>query len=315
MERTTVMPLVSIFTCVYNRNHTMDRVFDSVRNQTYQNIEHIIVDDGSTDGVWSRIKQYAESSKYPVKIVQKNNGGKHTATNIAWDMAEGEYIIQLDSDDELLPDALTYLVGVWSDIPQKDLSQYWCVHGRCRTQHSEEMIGIPYPDKINEWNVQKAKDAAKQIDGEKIGLMKREILRNPKEEYRYPEPKGVKFVNEGVLWKPLNKKYRTWYTNKVVRIYYIDEGECLTKQSMSQQTITNRCWNSRWNLEHHKLYECNFLRDLVKYCLYYPLTSETYRKNNAYFLAGNKLTNLVLGIGYPFAYLIKPLLTRKLKIS
>ena len=126
------MPLVSVFTCVYNRADKINRVFRSINSQTYPNIEHIIIDDGSTDSLMEVVDEYMRTSKYPVIFKSKVNGGKHTATNMAWDLAKGEYILQLDSDDELLPHAVEYLVGLWDKIPDDLKVDYWCVHGRCK---------------------------------------------------------------------------------------------------------------------------------------------------------------------------------------
>lgn len=269
------MPLVSIFTCVFNRADKIDRVFCSLKRQTYTNIEHIIIDDGSTDDIKAKCNQYIQQTKYPVIFKSKSNGGKHTATNLAWDLAHGDFIIQLDSDDELLPYAIEYLVDLWKKIPEDNLEEYWCVHGRCRTQNSDDLIGDPYPNNINELPFQNAITIAEKCRGEKVGLMRADILNG--ENYRYPEPVGVKFVTESILWKQLNKKYRTWYSNEIVRIYYVDEGISLSKPKKTTQSMSNKCWNNRWFLLHRKDFKCNLFKLSLVYAFCYPFATQQYK--------------------------------------
>lgn len=271
-------PLVTIFTCIYNRKTTIQRVFSSVRHQTYSNIEHVLVDDGSSDGIQNILEKYAAESNYPVKIVYKENGGKHTATNVAWDIATGEYVIQLDSDDELRPDAIEYMINLWMSIPIDVRTQYWCVQARCCTQNDKSMYGVPYPDNINLEPFDKARHIASSTKGEKVGLMKKEVL----DHYRYPNPIGVKFVSESVVWKQINCKYRTWYSNRIVRVYYVENGDSLAKQKMSRQTLSNRCWNAKWNIQHRKKYKCKWMKEMIRYCCYYYNTTEVYKINNPY---------------------------------
>lgn len=271
-------PKVTVFTCVYNMADKIHRVFDSMLAQTYPNIEHIIVDDGSTDDLVPLVRAYMAKAPYPVVFLQKENGGKHTATNLAWDKATGEYIIQLDADDAYLPHTLEYLVGKWNSIPEEVRDQYWCVQGRCRDQIEGKMVGPLYPENINSLSHEEARKIAASTPGEKIGMMKRSAL----EGYRYPEPRGVKFVQEVVLWKPLNLRYRTYYTNEIVRIYYINEGGSLSSPSRTPQALANRCWDARWRILHAGEYGYSLPRECVRYSLAYHLATKAYRQHNPY---------------------------------
>lgn len=272
------LPTVSVFTCVYNMADKIHRVFDSMLAQTYQNIEHIIVDDGSTDDLEPLVRAYMEKAPYPVIFLQKENGGKHTATNLAWDKASGEYLIQLDADDAYLPHTLEFLVNTWNSIPENVREQYWCVQGRCRDQIEGKMVGPLYPDGINDLSHEEARKLASTVPGEKIGMMKRAAL----EGYRYPEPQGVRFVQESVLWNPLNRRYRTYYTNEIVRIYYIGEGGTLSKPSRTPQALANRSWDARWRILHAGEYGFSLPRETVRYSLTYHLATREYRKCNPY---------------------------------
>lgn len=91
--------LVSAIIPTYNREKTICRAIDSVLNQTYKNIEIIIVDDGSTDDTLKLLKKYGSS----IKVVNQCHKGANAARNRGIKEAKGEYIAFLDSDDEWLP--------------------------------------------------------------------------------------------------------------------------------------------------------------------------------------------------------------------
>lgn len=91
--------LVSIITPVYNGEKYIDECIKSVLNQTYKNIEMIIIDDGSTDNSENIIKKYVGDSKVIKYIRCKDNKGIWSARNIGLKNAGGRYITFLDIDD------------------------------------------------------------------------------------------------------------------------------------------------------------------------------------------------------------------------
>lgn len=90
-------PLVSIIMANYNYGEYIEEAIQSVLDQTYKNVEIIVVDDGSTDDSVERIK------KYPVKLIQQENKGVSAARNTGVAQSEGEWLLFLDSDDKLVP--------------------------------------------------------------------------------------------------------------------------------------------------------------------------------------------------------------------
>ena len=195
-------PLVSVYTCVYNGERTIHRVFESVKNLDYPNFEHVIINDGSTDKTDELIREYISQVPYVVKYYKKENGGKHTALNVAWGLAEGKFMINLDADDRLFPHAVTFLVDTYYSIPEDIRQEYWCVHGRCVTQNGE-FVGDRYPDNINEMNWIEAGKRASKCHGDKIGLQVREYLNR----YRFPGVVGVSHIAESIVWNQINKSH------------------------------------------------------------------------------------------------------------
>ncbi|MBO5306059.1 MAG: glycosyltransferase family 2 protein [Clostridia bacterium] len=270
-------PLVSVCTCVYNGEKTLHRVFESMNKITYPNIEHIIVNDGSTDGTEKLIETYSAQATFPVKYHKKENGGKHSALNIAWTMISGELTVDLDADDELLPDSISRLVDTYLSIPENIRDEYWCVHGRCVTQFGD-FVGIPYPNNINNHDWRTAAEYASKCVGEKLGLKVVKYL----SQYKFPEVVGAHYLSEGIVWRQLNVKYGTWYTNEVVRVYYVNEGGNLSERRTKRSQYGSLAYWFKWKITHPDLYPFS-VKDLLSYALCFFVSAEKYRKHNKYF--------------------------------
>ncbi|MDO5852425.1 MAG: glycosyltransferase family 2 protein [Methanobacteriaceae archaeon] len=89
---------VSIIIPVYNSQETISRCLDTILNQTYKNIEIVIVDDGSTDESYSLIKLKINNDPR-IKLIKKKNTGVSDSRNYALQIVTGEYITFVDSDD------------------------------------------------------------------------------------------------------------------------------------------------------------------------------------------------------------------------
>jgi len=104
-------PKVSIIIPVYNGANYLAEAIDSVLAQTYDNIEIIVVNDGSTDNTEEIIKRYKDKIRY----YKKENGGVATALNLAIEKAEGEYISWLSHDDIYYPDKIESQISYLHD--------------------------------------------------------------------------------------------------------------------------------------------------------------------------------------------------------
>ena len=94
------MPLLSVIIPVYNSKKFLNRCIDSVINQTFTDLELILVDDGSTDNSLEICKGY-EKSDDRVKVIHKENGGAGPARNAGIAIARGKYLAFPDSDDRM----------------------------------------------------------------------------------------------------------------------------------------------------------------------------------------------------------------------
>lgn len=90
--------LISVIVPIYNVEKYLDRCVDSIINQTYKNLEIILVDDGSPDNCPKMCDDYAKKDSR-IKVVHKENGGLSDARNAGMKVATGEYVAFIDSDD------------------------------------------------------------------------------------------------------------------------------------------------------------------------------------------------------------------------
>jgi len=104
--------MVSVIVPTYNRALWIEKTIRSVLNQTYQEVEIIIVDDGSTDGTEEIILRDFKNSTIPIKLYKKDHGGCASARNKGIEHAKGDFIAFLDSDDQWVSQALETLLLV-----------------------------------------------------------------------------------------------------------------------------------------------------------------------------------------------------------
>ena len=93
-----MFPLISVIVPIYNTELYLDKCITSILNQTYQNLEVILVNDGSTDASASICDKYSIKDAR-VKVIHKQNGGQSSARNMGLDICSGDYIGFIDSDD------------------------------------------------------------------------------------------------------------------------------------------------------------------------------------------------------------------------
>ncbi len=115
------MPLFSIITPVFNRQHLIGKTIISVISQTHEDWEMLIIDDGSTDGTISIVQMYEQQDKR-IKLVHRDRPPKGAATcrNLGLQRAMGKYVIFLDSDDQLRPFALRQRRQALTEYPDFD---------------------------------------------------------------------------------------------------------------------------------------------------------------------------------------------------
>lgn len=112
--------LISVILPIYKVEKYLQRCVESIINQTYTNLEIILVDDGSPDGCPTICDDYATKDQR-VKVVHKKNGGLSDARNAGTMCANGKYIAYVDPDDVVSSDYIEYLYRL-TENGQYDIS-------------------------------------------------------------------------------------------------------------------------------------------------------------------------------------------------
>lgn len=125
-------PMVSIIVPVYNVEACLSACLESIRRQTYGNIEVLVVDDGSTDGSAAICDEMAVTDGR-FHIIHQKNTGVSGARNAAMDLASGKYIQFVDGDDRVLPEATeTFVHAAETTGADMVLSRFYRVDGERR---------------------------------------------------------------------------------------------------------------------------------------------------------------------------------------
>ncbi|MBE9046131.1 glycosyltransferase [Pleurocapsales cyanobacterium LEGE 10410] len=113
---TKALPIVSVITVVFNGKEYLEQTIQSIAEQTYKNIEYIIIDGGSTDGTIEIIKQYED--KIVTRWLSEGDRGLYDAMNKGIALAKGELIGILNSDDLYFPNTVAEVVKEYRKIRQ-----------------------------------------------------------------------------------------------------------------------------------------------------------------------------------------------------
>ena len=116
------MELISVIVPVYNVESYVAECIESIQNQTYMNLEIILVNDGSTDNSGDICDQYATYDER-IKVIHKENAGVSAARNTGIEAANGDYIAFVDSDDYIAPNMYEDMLRI---LKENDLDILEC---------------------------------------------------------------------------------------------------------------------------------------------------------------------------------------------
>ena len=212
--------LISVIVPVYNVEKYLERCVDSIRKQTYSNIEILLVDDGSTDSCYEIIKRL-EKEDPRIRSFHQENGGLSAARNTGIDNAKGEYIAFVDSDDYIHPRMLEILYSNLIDF-RADLSicdLYWIHDGEETKEYVE-----------NNTHVFEGIDVLHRLIGDELvsvvawnKLYKASIFKK----LRYPI--GKLHEDEYILHEVYSQCLRTVYTDAKLYYYIKRQGSISDK--------------------------------------------------------------------------------------
>lgn len=219
----------TVFTPTYNRSHTLPRVYESLKRQSFRDFEWLIVDDGSTDNTRDLVARWQQERIIPIRYFRQAHEHKKTAFNRGVKEAAGELFLTLDSDDEVLPDGLTILIRHWVNIPESERHSFSAVTGLCIDKNGD-IIGPRFAEDVFDSDSLEILHRFR-ITGDKSGFQKTEVLR------QFPFPEDVDgHVPEGIIWSRISAKYRTRFVNDPVKRVHFDAAESITRTALPHDT-------------------------------------------------------------------------------
>lgn len=294
---------ITVCTPTYNRAHILDRPFKSLCRQTSKEFIWLVIDDGSSDDTEEFIKNCMQSEQcdFEIEYHKKNNGGRHTALNYSYKFIKTEWVINLDSDDELVEDAIETLNGIIDSLPE-DKERFWQISGRCIEGISHKFVGKKYRDNINKYTGKAQRRIMAKAQGEKSNCRRVSILKK----FPFPEYKDTKFVTESTIWEQISLKYDSFCVNNVFRVYYIDSPDSLAKGKIhSVSRMRSRYYFSIFCL--NELFDQIFYNKTVIISIF-NLARAAICSNTRYTIVMKELNSIfkrviVTIIGYPIAYI------------
>lgn len=284
---------ITVFTPTYNRGYIIDKLYNSLKNQTINNFEWLVVDDGSDDKTEELFEKWLrEENKFKIIYKKTSNQGLNRAVNLGIKLASGNYFFRIDSDDFLKNDCIEKLYSWIENI--KGEENVIGVAGIRGTIEDMPIKGV-YPNVDEKLGYRECTDlerAKYDLDADMYEAYKIEILReNP-----LPVWEDEKFCPEQVLFNELALKgYKIRFYNQIIATCeYRTDG--LTKGS--QKLIARNPMGYAMMYNHMLKYGHSFKQNINTACQFIALC--ILGKNKRYILSSNKkfLTMFCLPIGF-----------------
>ena len=202
---------VSIVMTTYNRSHLIRKSIESLLQQTYKNIEIIIVDNGSTDNTPEILKEY-ETPQYQglISVFRLDQNRKFSGgANYALDQISGEWFTILDDDDIAYPEAFETMLKVLEEVdPEINAINCNCIDSATGEFSGHGLTGDQYLT---------IEDTLKRCKGEFWGITKSELLKSS----RFNEQLQA---YDCTFWYQIDLRAKRYYIDKPLRLYVTDHG-------------------------------------------------------------------------------------------
>ncbi len=223
------MKTITVFTPAYNRAHTLNRTYESLIKQECKDFKWLIVDDGSSDNTKEIVQEWQkEDNGFEIQYIYKENGGMHTAHNVAYENIDTELNVCIDSDDILAKSAIKKILEKWNEVKEKG---YAGIIG-LDADFSGKIIGQGFPKEMSETTL--VGYYANGGSGDKKLVYRTDVI---KKYPPYPVFEGEKYVALGYKYRLIDQDYKLAVLNEVLcNVEYQADG---SSNSMLKQYIHN----------------------------------------------------------------------------
>ena len=270
---------ITVFTPTYNRVDKLERVYNSLKNQTLKKVdgksifEWLIVDDGSKDNTKELVKRWQKEADFPIRYIYQENQGKIKAMINGVENTNSELFLILDSDDECMPETIEFFYKTWNSFDEKMKKECNGISVLCQDQFGKR-IGCDFPV---EKKFIKTKEIFFKWNNEKLGeiwaILNTDIL---KKVFNLPEEaKNLKFIPESFFWNRVVFEINpyTYCVNKVLRIYYKNEEDNLSS-NIRNKYPEGFLFESKWVINNYKFVFFKAPNIYIKYFLKYIIYSD-----------------------------------------
>jgi glycosyltransferase involved in cell wall biosynthesis len=211
------MPILTVFTPAYNRAHTLPRTFESLLLQDCKDFVWLIVDDGSSDQTSELVRNWQQGDPgFEIRYIYKDNGGMHTAHNVAYNNIDTELNVCIDSDDCLAPGAVKKILTKWEELKG---CGYAGMIG-LDADLNGNLIGTEFPEGMYETTVSEYYDAGGS--GDKKLVYRTDVI---KKYPPYPTFEGEKYVALAYKYRLIDQDYKLGVINDVLcNVEYQPDG-------------------------------------------------------------------------------------------
>lgn len=202
------MAVLTVFTPAYNRAHTLPRTYDSLLRQNCKDFIWLIVDDGSVDHTQELVKSWQiKNNGFEIRYIRKENGGMHTAHNVAYENIDTELNVCIDSDDCMSNGAVEKIVTAWERV--RGLSYAGLI--ALDADMNGRIIGKGFPQGMTETTL--SGYYAGGGVGDKKLIYRTDVIRQYPP---YPEFEGEKYVALAYKYRLIDQDYKLAVLNDVV---------------------------------------------------------------------------------------------------
>lgn len=223
------MKTLTVFTPAYNRAHTLPRTYQSLCKQQNKDFVWLIVDDGSTDQTAALIQEWQKKDNgFEIRYIYKENGGMHTAHNVAYENIDTELNVCIDSDDAMAENAVEIILSLWNSVRDKDYAGLMGLDA----DFYGNIIGTAFPENVSEMTA--TGFYAQGGTGDKKLVYRTDVIRSVPP---YPVFNGEKYVALAYKYRLIDQKYKMAVTNQVLcNVEYQFDG---SSNTMWRQYLKN----------------------------------------------------------------------------
>lgn len=221
--------LLTVFTPAYNRGYIISNCYESLCRQTCKDFIWLVVDDGSTDNTADLIRKWQKKDQgFEIRYIYKQNGGMHTAHNIAYENIDTELNVCIDSDDFMPDDAVEKIIVFWNKYGSE---KYAGIVGLDAT-YDNKIIGTRFPSSLRTTTLSGFYENGGK--GDKKLVYRTEVM---KKYPPYPVFEGEKYVSLGYKYLLCDQEYELLVMDEILcNVEYQEDG---SSKNMFRQYLRN----------------------------------------------------------------------------